>query len=378
MLSVKGLRKTFPTGRGRVAALKGVDLDVAQGEFFVLVGASGSGKTTLLRCVAGLETPQAGEVRIAGRVVSSDRPPTWVPPQQRRLGMVFQSYAVWPHLSVFENVAMPLAEGSQRVPRAEISGRVREALRMVHLEGYADRPATLLSGGQQQRVAVARAIAVNPNILLMDEPLSNLDARLREEVREEIHDLAKRLGSTVLYVTHDQVEAMAVADKIALVRLGEVLQVGTPTELYRRPIAAEAAEFFGSINWLRGRIEAPGVVETPIGRLYVEAATRPGEQVLVGFRPEALTPMDGQALGQPNVFHAVMTACTYLGDQFLVRLLIRDQTIVAKMRAVPSGSAGPCYVRVDPADTLLFEMEQGETLGTPAERPARDLEAALG
>src|SRR5919108_4347203 len=235
MISIRRLHKRFTVSDGVVAAIKDLSLEVSEGEFFVIVGASGSGKTTLLRCVAGLETPNGGEIRIAGHVVSSDDPPTWVPPQQRKLGMVFQSYAVWPHLTVSENVALPLAEGSQKIARKEVANRVREALRLVQLEDLADRPATLLSGGQQQRVALARAIAVNPRLLLMDEPLSNLDARLREEVRGKIRELAKHLGSTVLYVTHDQIEAMAIADKIALMREGEVLQVGSPSQVYHKP-----------------------------------------------------------------------------------------------------------------------------------------------
>ena len=158
MISIHGLAKEFTVGGGRVAAIKDLNLEVAEGEFFVIVGASGSGKTTLLRCVAGLELPDRGDIRIAGQVVSSDNPPTWIPSQQRRLGMVFQSYAVWPHLTVRENVALPLAEGAQRVPRREVATRVREALSLVQLEEVADRSATLLSGGQQQRVALARAI----------------------------------------------------------------------------------------------------------------------------------------------------------------------------------------------------------------------------
>src|SRR5918998_2780890 len=253
MISISRLQKRFDVSDGVIAAIRSLDLEIAEGELFVIVGASGSGKTTLLRCIAGLETPDAGEIRIGDKVVSSDNPPTWIPPQLRKLGMVFQSYAVWPHLSVCENIALPLAEGSQRIPRREVAQRVKEALRLVQLEEQADRPATLLSGGQQQRVALARAIAVNSRILLMDEPLSNLDARLREDVRGRIRELAKRLGATVLYVTHDQIEAMAVADKIALLRLGEMLQVGSPMSLYRTPVRDEVAEFFGQVNWLQGR-----------------------------------------------------------------------------------------------------------------------------
>jgi len=171
MISVRGLAKEFAAGGGRVAAIKNLNIEVAEGEVFVIVGASGSGKTTLLRAVAGLEVPDRGTISIGGRVVSSDDPPAWIPSQQRKLGMVFQSYAVWPHLTVYQNVALPLTDGTHRVRRSEVEKRAREALRLVQLEEVAERSATLLSGGQQQRVALARAIAVNPGILLMDEPL---------------------------------------------------------------------------------------------------------------------------------------------------------------------------------------------------------------
>ncbi len=278
MISIRRLQKRFQVSDGVVAAIKSIDLEIAEGELFVIVGASGSGKTTLLRCIAGLETPDGGEIRIAGKVVSSDNPPAWLPPQQRKLGMVFQSYAVWPHLTVSQNIALPLAEGSQRVARSEVARRVKEALRLVQLEEQADRPATLLSGGQQQRVALARAVAVNSRLLLMDEPLSNLDARLREEVRGKIRDLAKQLGSTVLYVTHDQVEAMAIADKIALMQAGELLQVGAPQEIYHKPNCADVAEFFGSVNWFDGEIVELGMAASPLGKLRVECSLQAGRE----------------------------------------------------------------------------------------------------
>src|ERR1043165_478690 len=235
MISVRGLAKEFAAGGGRVAAIKNLNIEVAEGEFFVIVGASGSGKTTLLRAVAGLEVPDRGTISIGGRVVSSDDPPAWIPSQQRKLGMGFQSYAVWPHLTVSQNVALPLTDGTHRVRRGEVEKRAREALRLVQLEEVAERSATLLSGGQQQRVALARAIAANPGILRREEPLSTLDARLREEVRGKIRELAKQLGSTVLYVTHDQVEAMAMADRIALMQAGGRLPGGGPPQPPPKP-----------------------------------------------------------------------------------------------------------------------------------------------
>jgi iron(III) transport system ATP-binding protein len=354
MISIRRLGKAFTVAEGQVAALKSLDLDVAEGEFFVIVGASGSGKTTLLRCVAGLESPDGGEIRIAGRAVFSDRPPTWIPPQERNFGMVFQSYAVWPHLTVFENVALPLREGAQKIPRGEVHGRVREALRMVQLDEQKDRPATLLSGGQQQRVALARAIAVNPKVLLMDEPLSNLDARLREEVRGKIRDLAKQLGATVLYVTHDQIEAMAMADKIALMSFGRLLQYGEPMELYRRPNCSEVADFFGSVNWLTGRLIDAKIVETKIGRFEVCPRTNPGAEVLVGFRPESLQIVDGASACRQNNFEAVLRTSTFLGDQFVYEAFVGDLLVTGKTRLAPMRDDRRLQLYVDPTEIMVF------------------------
>jgi ABC-type Fe3+/spermidine/putrescine transport system ATPase subunit len=358
MISIRGLTKQFAVSGGSVAAIKGLDLEVAEGEFFVIVGASGSGKTTLLRCVAGLEFPNKGAIRIADQLVSSDDPPTWIPSQQRRLGMVFQSYAVWPHLTVQENVALPLAEGAQRVARSEVASRVREALHMVQLEELADRSATLLSGGQQQRVALARAIAVNPRILLMDEPLSNLDARLREEVRGKIRELAKQLGSTVLYVTHDQVEAMAIADKIALMQLGEILQTGMPMELYSNPKRPEVAEFFGLVNWVQGRMVQSDLAETSIGRFQITGSVTTGSEVVLGFRPESLSIVQGHPGGGSNLLRGMLRASTFLGDQFLYNVMIQDHLLVGKGRVIPTGRDGHLCLHVDPSEVMVFPAKQ--------------------
>ncbi|MDH3444280.1 MAG: ABC transporter ATP-binding protein [Deltaproteobacteria bacterium] len=359
MISIRRLQKRFEVSNGVVAAIKSLDLEIAEGELFVIVGASGSGKTTLLRCIAGLESPNGGEIRIAGQVVSSDDPPVWVPPQQRKLGMVFQSYAVWPHLTVSQNIALPLAEGSQRVPRGEVAQRVKEALRLVQLEEQADRSATLLSGGQQQRVALARAVAVNSSLLLMDEPLSNLDARLREEVRGKIRELAKQLGSTVLYVTHDQVEAMAIADKIAVMQAGELMQVGAPYEIYHKPNCADVAEFFGSVNWFDGEILEAGIAASPLGRFRIEGTHKSGEKILLGFRPECLQFASGTAKGKPNggdanAFEARIRSSTFLGDQFVFTADTGDRQIIGKNRALPRRSDGGVTLKVAPGDIMVF------------------------
>ena len=361
MISIRKLCKAFTVTGGQVAALKSLDLEVAVGEFFVIVGASGSGKTTLLRCVAGLESPDSGEIRIADRAVFSDDPPTWIPPQERSLGMVFQSYAVWPHLTVFENVALPLREGAQKIPRDKVNGRVREALQMVQLDEQKDRSATLLSGGQQQRVALARAIAVNPRVLLMDEPLSNLDARLREEVRGKIRDLAKQLGATVLYVTHDQIEAMAMADKIAIMSFGQLLQYGDPMELYRRPNCAEVADFFGSVNWLTGRLTESKIVETKIGRLEICLSGDPGgPEVLVGFRPESLQIVDGSNSCRQNVFEAVLRSSIFLGDQFVYEVFVKDLLVTGKSRLIPMRDDRRLQLYVDPSEIMVFPHSESK------------------
>ncbi|HSQ12607.1 MAG TPA: ABC transporter ATP-binding protein, partial [Candidatus Deferrimicrobium sp.] len=214
--------------------------------FFVLLGPSGSGKTTLLRSVAGLEKPDSGEISLDDKMVFSSSRRISEPPEARGIGMVFQSYAIWPHLTVAENIGLVLTHGRSRLSKSEAQNRIRHALSLVQLDDFENRPARLLSGGQQQRVALARALAVNPALLLMDEPLSNLDARLREEVRTNIKKLATRLGITALYVTHDQVEAMVLADRIAVMAHGEILQIGNPFELYRAPANSQIAEFCGS------------------------------------------------------------------------------------------------------------------------------------
>ncbi len=362
MITVSGLSKQFSVSGGTVKALKGLDLDIAAGEFFVIVGASGSGKTTLLRCIGGLESPDGGEVHIDGQLVSSDNPPTWIPPQQRKLGMVFQSYAVWPHLTVSQNVALPLTDGQQRVPRREVASRVREALRLVQLEELGDRSATLLSGGQQQRVALARAIALNPRVLLMDEPLSNLDARLREEVRGKIRELAKQLGFTVLYVTHDQVEAMAMADKIALIQEGELLQVGAPMELYHKPCRVEVAEFFGLVNWLKGKILEPHLAETAVGSLNITGDAKTGDTVFLGIRPECFTIVEANLGIERNTFRATLRSSTFLGDQFLYDVAFQEHVFVGKNRALPVGKNSEVCLHVDPVDIMVFPADERDSL----------------
>ena len=267
MISVKGLHKTFTFGKARTAALQGIDLEVREGEFFVLLGPSGSGKTTLLRSVAGLEKPDRGEILLGGKTLFSSAQKIHLLPEERGIGMVFQSYAIWPHLSVADNIGLVITHGKMRLPRDKIKGRIRRALSLVQLEEFEQSPARLLSGGQQQRVALARALAVNPKVLLMDEPLSNLDARLREEVRSKIRSLVSGLKITSLYVTHDQVEAMVLADRIAVMAGGRVLEVAPTYEPTARASLRSMAGPWKPGAWFWGldpRISGSGLRPLPV------------------------------------------------------------------------------------------------------------------
>ena len=337
MIRIEKLTKSFSSKAGRVQALGNIDLTVGAGEFFVLLGPSGSGKTTLLRCVAGLERPDSGEIALGTRTVFSSKQRLFIPAEEREIGMVFQSYAIWPHLTVFQNVALPLTQGRRRPPTTEVREHVRKALRLVEMDDYGDRPAPLLSGGQQQRVALARALAINPKLLLMDEPLSNLDARLREEVRTKIKKLVSDVGITVLYVTHDQVEAMVLADRIAVMAHGQVLQVGNPYELYRHPESPLVAEFFGSINWLRGKILDGHCVETEIGKLNVDFSGAASGKVVVGIRPEDMK-INSPESNCGNRLDATVASSTFVGDQMIYELKVNNKMLTAK--AMPDGK-GP-------------------------------------
>lgn len=246
IVEINDLRKTYAGRSGVVDALKGVSLSLAPGEFFTLLGPSGCGKTTMLRCLAGLETPDGGSIRIDGDAVYSAESRKVVPVNKRDISMVFQSYAIWPHMTVAENVGFPLLVN--KVRSAERKERVEQTLALVGLAGYGSRPATDLSGGQQQRVAVARAIIKGARVLLLDEPLSNLDAMLRIQMRHELRELQQRIGTTTVYVTHDQEEALSLSDRIALMREGNVIEVGPPSRLYMKPQHPFTAEFIGQAD----------------------------------------------------------------------------------------------------------------------------------
>jgi iron(III) transport system ATP-binding protein len=286
-IQVQSLTKTF----GRLRAVDGVSFDVYAGELVTLLGPSGCGKSTMLRLIAGLERPDDGEVQVDGRAVTSARQRIFVPPEKRGMGMVFQSYAIWPHMTVFENIAFPLQ--LKRVPGAEVRARVGEVLELIGLAGLEERPAPLLSGGQQQRVALGRALVFNPSVLLLDEPFSNLDARLREDMRFEMGLLQRRLGVTTIFVTHDQTEAMMLSDRILVMNSGRIEQVGSPRDVYERPASRFVMDFLGRVNHLNG--EVVRLADGALAARLVDAddavvsipptdSLKPGDAVIVAFR----------------------------------------------------------------------------------------------
>jgi iron(III) transport system ATP-binding protein len=293
-VKIEGLTKRFGTDEGEVQAVRGISFEILDGAFFTLLGPSGCGKSTTLRCVAGLEYPEDGEISIGDDLVVSSRQNIFLPPHQRDIGMVFQSYAIWPHMNVFENVAFPLTQLRVRIPKRQMRETVLRALELVHLDGFERRPAPFLSGGQQQRLALARALVGQPKLLLLDEPLSNLDAKLREEMRVELVELTRRLHITTLYVTHDQVEALAMSDVVAIMRDGRIDQIATPKEAYTAPHSRFAAEFVGTTNIIEGEVSGasssttPRWVQTEYGLLPCELPDDldDGARVLITVRPE--------------------------------------------------------------------------------------------
>ncbi len=353
MIRIEKLNKSFSSKPGVVQALSEIDLAVEPGEFFVLLGPSGSGKTTLLRCVAGLERPDSGEIALGTRIAFSSKQRLFIPAEEREIGMVFQSYAIWPHLTVFENVALPLTQGRRKPPKAQVRERVRGALRLVEMDDYADRSAPLLSGGQQQRVALARALAVNPQLLLMDEPLSNLDARLREEVRSKMKALVGSLGITVLYVTHDQVEAMMLADRIAVMAQGKILQAGAPGELYRSPVNPRVAEFFGSMNWIGGEVLDGGRVKTEIGTFELNSHIQQSGRVVLGIRPEdvKLRALSAQV---ENELVGEIRSTTFLGDQLIYEISVQGKLLLARTMSDSDALRGKVFVHFSRARIALF------------------------
>jgi iron(III) transport system ATP-binding protein len=348
---------------GATVAVDRVSLAIEPGELFLLLGPSGCGKTTLLRAIAGFVSADAGSIRFA------DEDVTRLPAHQRHAGMVFQSFALWPHLSVFENVAFGLRE--RRVPKSELPGRVEAALASTRLPGYGGRRVDELSGGEQQRVALARALVVRPRCLLLDEPLSNLDAKLRLTMREEIRRLCKEHGLTTVYVTHDQKEALAVADRVGVMSSGRLLQVGSPSEIYRRPRSRAVAAFVGESNLLSGRVTgtsgAEVRVESPLGPLVAapDGAFAPaaGTEVWISIRPECLRLVREGETSAPNTLRARGERVTYLGELAERRVRVGDTTLALFELNARAEPRDELLLSVDPADVVLLPRDEP---GAPA------------
>ncbi len=352
---LEGVRKTF----GKVVALREVSLTVEDGEFFVLLGPSGCGKTTLLRCVAGLERVDRGRIFIGNREV------TGLPPRRRNIAMVFQSYAVFPHMKVYDNIAFGLR--MRRIPEMEVRRRVERVAAMLQIEALLDRYPAQLSGGQRQRVAVARALVVQPEVLLMDEPLSNLDALLRLHARAELKRLHQETGMTILYVTHDQVEAMSLGDRIAVMREGEIVQIDTPMRIYEAPATVFVGGFIGNppMNFLHGVVE-----DGQEGRRFVLEGHRlliplpdgisPGQSLLLGIRAENI---QADEEPRPGALPATVLVVEPLGAQLLVTARLGDQTLKLSLppgRPIPPGRT--LWLSFPPAAIRWMDARSGQAI----------------
>jgi len=364
MLYVENLRKGFhdDTRATRVMAVDDVTFTVEEGQFFTLLGPSGCGKTTTLRCIAGLESPDSGEIRVGDRVLYSGAKRISVDSNDRNLGMVFQSYAIWPHMNVFENVAFPLKVGKRRrTPKKEVTERVERALEVVELGHLAGRYATKLSGGQQQRLALARALVIEPALLLLDEPLSNLDAKLRDSLRFELKRLQREQGITTVYVTHDQSEALSMSNSIAVMQDGKVSQLGDPFSIYLNPQNAFVADFVGSTNFLDGTVtgqDADGwVVETADGPVTVGTVVgvTAGDRCIVSIRPEHIeVQTDVSGVGR-NVFTGTIDVRAFTGESMAYQVKLGSGRLSCKTPAAQRLQSGkPISLYVPPEHAIAL------------------------
>ena len=374
MLRIQNLHKSFTaTERGRVAAVADVSFHVPAGRFFTLLGPSGCGKTTTLRCIAGLEHPDSGRIVVDGVDVFDGGSGTLVPAYKRAIGMVFQSYAIWPHMTARENVEFPLTVGPRKLrrPAAERNRLVSDALELMGMADYANRPAPQLSGGQQQRLALARAIVGQPKLLLLDEPLSNLDAKLRERMRFEIKRLQSELGITAIYVTHDQGEALGMSDEIAIMRDGVIVQQGSPDDIYNRPRSGFVADFVGSANLWPGTIVdsvaagGPAAVRFADGGQIVGVASEKlsaGDAVVLVVRPEHVTSSPLSPGGPTGGLAGTVRSRVFLGES--VDLLVETMGRELRIRVPAQGA------RYEPGSGIALDIAAGRCLVLPDDRVA--------
>jgi iron(III) transport system ATP-binding protein len=371
VLEVTSLVKTFPAGRGeerrRVHAVEDVNLRVEERELVTLLGPSGCGKTTTLRCIAGLEMPDGGEIVVGDRIFFSSARKLRVPANERGLGMVFQSYAIWPHMNVFQNAAFPLQvlPRRKRPSRKEIRERVERVLEVVRLGELSSRQATDLSGGQQQRLALARALVLEPPLLLLDEPLSNLDAKLREEMVFELKRLQRELGVTTVYVTHDQQEALAMSNRVAVMSEGRIRQIGRPRDVYEKPASRFVADFIGTSNFIDARIAEKSSggydVETPAGRVTVPAVGdfAVGDAVILCARPEHVElSVSTNGAGPAGTWSGRVENRAFIGEAVDHVVTVGDRTIRVRCNpavSIPAGTDVSVLVRGEACSLLPAE-----------------------
>lgn len=362
-LEVTNLQKRFHRAGGAVVkAVDDLSLRVEPGEFIVLLGPSGCGKTTLLRSVAGLEQPDAGKVSIGGQTVFDPANGINLGPEHRNFSMVFQSYALWPHMSVFNNVAYPLQNQRPRLPRSEIRDRVRTALQQVGIPELADQYPNQISGGQQQRVALARAVVKGDDLVLFDEPLSNVDAKVRDQLRYELLAMQDRLGFAALYVTHDQAEALQLADQVAVLGEGSIRHLGPPGEVYSRPASPYVADFVGTANTLPGKVvaceTAEVVVETTVGQIVGPMPNTAdlvvGEDVMVMWRPERTVVSARE--GPANSWSARLVRSSFMGSYIEDLYEIGDLAVLVWRSEGSPSDAGTPWLTVDPGDVRVLKQ----------------------
>ena len=365
MLKVEGLSTEYPNDAGQVVkAAQDVSFTVTEGHLFTLLGPSGCGKTTTLRSIAGLERPRVGEISVNDRIVYSSSKGTFVAPNRRGFGMVFQSYAIWPHMNVFQNVAFPLEVGSRRYTRDAIRDHVMRVLTAVQLDHLAERESTKLSGGQQQRLALARALVMEPVLLLLDEPLSNLDAKLREKMRFELKRLQRELKITTVYVTHDQTEALALSHDIAVMREGRIQQIGSPRDIYERPVNEFVADFVGTTNFIEGTVlgresepEGAWAIRTEIGEIAVTGseALRSNERVMLSVRPEDVELSETRPEGG-NVWEGRVDQKVFLGEAVDFRVKVGTRTMLSRRHPTLRTPVGaPIFVQLNPDKCVALQ-----------------------
>jgi len=364
VLSVSGLCTEYVGEHGQtIRAAHEVSFEVPQGKLFTLLGPSGCGKTTTLRSIAGLERPRSGEITVGGATIYSSMKNIFIPPNRRGLGMVFQSYAIWPHMTVFENAAFPLQVGKKSLPRQRIRERVLRVLKVVSLDEMAEREATKLSGGQQQRLALARALVMEPPLLLLDEPLSNLDAKLRERMRFELKRLQRELGITTVYVTHDQSEALALSHSIAVMNAGRIEQLGSPREIYERPHNQFVADFIGTTNFIQGTVRAAGNgfyrIESEVGELKVSGVDplQAGARVTISVRPEDIRLSEARPEGG-NVLQGTVQTKVFLGESVDFEVKVASRTLLSRAHPSLGTRVGhPIHLSLDPEKCVALKEE---------------------